>query len=58
MGADHIRHQVPTEGLCVCQNGCRGFPLLRVYVQQEVRGNEQGIPVQADKDDGEEGEEG
>lgn len=58
MGEYKIRHQVPTEGLCVCQNGCRGVSLLRVYVQQEVRGNEQGIPVQADRDAGEEGKEG
>ena len=30
------------------------FPtLLRVYVQQEGRGKEQGIPVQADRDAGE-----
>lgn len=58
MGADHIRHQVPTEGLCVCQNGCRGVPLLLVYVQQKGRGNEQGVSVQADRDAGEEGEEG
>lgn len=56
MGADHIRHQVPTEGLCVCQNGCGGVSMRRVYVQQEGRGNEQGIPVQADRDAGEEGE--
>lgn len=58
MGADHIRHQVPTEGLRVCQNGCRGVSMRRVYVQQESRGDDQGIPVQADRDAGEGGEEG